>query len=136
MDASSDEAEPAPRTGFARWGLVILGVALTVLATIGAFLPVLPTTPFLIVAAACFARSSPRFHKKLLENRIFGPYISQWENTRTVPPEAKRKAYGLVLLTFGLSIAFVGITWVRVTLAVVGLLLLVFLMSLPTPDAS
>ena len=63
------------KAGFARWLFVALGLGLTVLATIGAFLPVLPTTPFLILAAACFVGSSPALHRRLLQNRLFGRYL-------------------------------------------------------------
>jgi len=115
-----------------RWLLFLLGVLLTVLAAIGAFLPVLPTTPFLLLAAACFVRSSPRFHRRLLENRAFGPYLVQWGRDHTVPREAKRKAYGLVVVTFLLSIVLVDGVWLRVALALFGVALIVFLVWLPT----
>ena len=92
----------------------------------------LPTTPFLLLAAACFVRSSPAFHRRLLENRLFGPYLSQWDHDRTVPLEAKRKACGLVVLTFSLSIYLVDVLWLRIMLAVLALGILTFLVSLPT----
>lgn len=128
--------EPPPhqplRTGPARWILMILGLLLTALAAVGVFLPVLPTTPFLLLAAACFVRSSPAFHRRLLANRVFGPYIAQWQHDHTVPRDAKRKAYGLVTATFGLSIALVDASWLRWTLAGLALALIVFLVCLPT----
>ena len=128
--------EPLPerplRTGPARWILLVLGLLLTALAAVGAFLPVLPTTPFLLLAAACFARSSPAFHRRLLANRVFGPYIAQWQHDHTIPREAKRKAYGLVVVTFGISIALVGHLWLRWTLAGLAVALIVFLICLPT----
>lgn len=125
---------PAPplKTGFARWLLLGLGLLLTILATIGAFLPVLPTTPFLLLAAACFVRSSPRLHRKLLRNRIFGPYVRQWQRDHTIPREAKLKAYGLVVVTFGISLALVDANGLRGMLVVIGLALLGFLAWLPT----
>jgi len=115
-----------------RWLLLGIGVLATVLGTVGAFLPILPTTPFLLIAAACFARSSARFHRRLLANRVFGPYLAQWQRDRSVPRAAKRKAYGLVLATFALSILLVRGTTPRVGLAILGLSLLVFLRWLPT----
>ena len=118
--------------GWRRWLLLVSGVVLTALATLGAFLPILPTTPFLLVAAACFVRSSPRFHRRLMENRVFGPYLAQWQHDHTVPREAKRKAYGLLVLSFGVSIAVVDTTWVRWTLGGIGLALVILLASLPT----
>ena len=119
-------------TGMARWCLLVLGVLLTGLAAVGAFLPVLPTTPFLLLAAACFMRSSPAFHRRLLANRMFGPYLAQWQHDHTVPRDAKRKAYGLVALTFSLSVYLVGVTWLRWTLVGIALALIAFLAWLPT----
>jgi uncharacterized membrane protein YbaN (DUF454 family) len=115
-----------------RWLLLSAGVLCTALGAAGAFLPLLPTTPFLLLAAACFVRSSPALHRRLLANRIFGPYLAQWQRDRTVPRDAKRKAYGLVVLTFAVSIALTKVTWLRVTLAGLGLALIGFLAWLPT----
>ena len=116
----------------ARWCLLLLGLLFTGLGAVGAFLPVLPTTPFLLLAAACFVRSSPALHQRLLANRVFGPYLSQWQRDRTVPREAKRKACGLVIVTFGLSIALVDVTWLRGMLGALGIALIIFLAWLPT----
>jgi len=129
-----DDPDPSLSTGLARYLLLGCGLTFTALGALGAFLPVLPTTPFLLVAVACFARSSPRFHQRLLENRIFGPYLAQWQKDHTVPREAKRKAYGLILLTFSLSIWLVEAAWLRWTLVGIGLALVVFLMSLRTTE--
>ena len=110
----------------------MVGSLLTALAAVGAFLPVLPTTPFLLLAAMCFARSSPALHRRLLANRVFGPHIAQWEHDHTVPPEAKLKAYGLVVVSFAISIALVEAWWLRGVLLSIGAGLLVFLARLPT----
>jgi len=123
---------PQVRTGLVRWLLLGAGVICTILGAIGAFLPVLPTTPFLLLAGACFVRSSPAFHQRLLDNRIFGPYVAQWQRSRTVPRDAKRKAYGLVCVTFAISIYVVDRTALRILLASIGIGLIVFLMWLPT----
>ncbi|MFT5049518.1 MAG: uncharacterized membrane protein YbaN (DUF454 family) [Chlamydiales bacterium] len=134
---TQDPADRHVKTGVAKWCLLTAGLLLTVLAVVGAFLPVLPTTPFLLLAAACFARSSTAFHRCLLDNRLFGSYIEQWERERTIPPEARRKAYGLLAVTFAISIVLVGGLWLRLMLAAIGGGLVVFLASLPTaaPDA-
>ena len=59
------------------------------LGFIGAFLPLLPTTPFLLLALACFARSSPAIHNWLINHRILGRYIADWERDRSIPLAAK-----------------------------------------------
>ena len=69
--------------------LKIIGIFFVALAFIGVFLPLLPTTPFLLVAATCFAKSSPRLHKMLLANKVFGPMIYHWQQTRSIPKRAK-----------------------------------------------
>ena len=69
--------------------LKITGIFFVALAFIGVFLPLLPTTPFLLVAATCFAKSSPRLHKMLLANKVFGPMIYHWQQTRSIPKRAK-----------------------------------------------
>lgn len=72
--------------------LFIAGWSFVVLGFIGAFLPVLPTTPFLILAAACFARSSPRFEKWLLDHPRFGPVLREWREKGAIPLKAKYMA--------------------------------------------
>jgi len=67
----------------------IIGLFFVGLAILGVALPILPTTPFLLVAAACFAKSSPRLHKKLLANKTFGPMIYHWQESRSIPKRAK-----------------------------------------------
>jgi uncharacterized membrane protein YbaN (DUF454 family) len=115
--------------------LVFLGALCVALGTLGAFLPVLPTTPFLLLASACFARSSPAFQRRLLANRVFGPYLRQWQHDHTIPRAAKRKAYGLIVVTFGVSIGVVEHVELRWLLAGLGLGLLGFLAWLPvTPS--
>lgn len=80
----------------------IIGIFFVGLAALGAVLPILPTTPFLLVSAGCFAKSSPRLHKKLLENKTFGPMIFHWQKSRSIPKRAKI----ISLLTMVLSVAY------------------------------
>lgn len=82
--------------------LKTIGLMFVGLAILGVILPILPTTPFLLVAAACFAKSSPRLQKKLLANKTFGPLIHEWQQHRSIPRKAKRVA----LLTIILSVVW------------------------------
>ncbi len=68
---------------------LVLGLLLVALGFIGAFLPVLPTTPFLILAAACFTRSSRRLETWLLDHRRFGPILRDWRQRGAIPRKAK-----------------------------------------------
>jgi hypothetical protein len=112
--------------------LQVLGWVALVLGAVGVFLPLLPTTPFLLLAAACFVRSSPRTHARLLAHPRLGPFLEQWRRDRSVPLGAKRRAYALVVLCFSLSIALAPSGPVRWVLAGLGLALLFFLRSLRT----
>jgi hypothetical protein len=102
---------------------ITLGWVFVILGAIGAFLPLLPTTPFLILALACFAENSPRFHKMLLNHKWFGPPLQQWETHHTIRPTVKKKVYLLIILTFGISITLL---WGRIglQLMLVGLCLI------------
>jgi uncharacterized membrane protein YbaN (DUF454 family) len=86
--------------------LQLLGFAFLALAVIGIFLPLLPTTPLVLVAAACFARSSERWHRWLLQNETFGPMIRSWEERRCVSLRVKAIAITSMLLVGGYSVGF------------------------------
>ncbi len=101
--------------------LVSGGLFCVLLAALGVFLPGLPTTPFLLLAAACFARSSPRLHNKLLNNRFFGELIRNWEKNRTVPRRAK--LVGLLTLFLGGCYSLLSISSLPIKIVVLLLLL-------------
>lgn len=71
------------------------------LGLVGVFLPLLPTTPFLLLALACFARSSPAFHDRLVNHHILGPYIVDWERDRSIPIAAKLASVVMMSASFG-----------------------------------
>lgn len=73
---------------------------------VGAFLPVLPTTPFLILSAFLFGKSSPRIHRWLLNLPTFGPMIVDWEKNRVIRPKAKLWALIVLTLAIGASVVF------------------------------
>lgn len=105
------------------------------LGVLGVFLPVLPTTPFMLLAAACFARSSPRFHRWLLNNPTFGPIIDEWHSHRSIPYRAKRTALLLIALSFGVSIAFFVPGWpAKLAMGFGGLVLGIWIARIPSRD--
>jgi len=69
--------------------LAAAGVLSLALGVLGIVLPGLPTTPFVLLAAACFAKSSPRLHARLLTNRYLGPLVRDWEAHRSIPLRIK-----------------------------------------------
>ena len=86
--------------------LIIAGTVSTAIGVIGIIVPILPTTPFLLLAAACYLRSSERFYRWLLNNRLFGTYIGDYLAGRGMP--LKTKVFTLLLLWIAIGIS-VGI---------------------------
>ena len=80
------------------------------LGLLGVVLPVLPTTPFLLLAAGCFAKSSPRLHGWLVGHPVFGPPIRNWEENGAISRPAKRLAVGSMAAVFALSLVL-GLSW-------------------------
>jgi hypothetical protein len=96
---------------------------------------VLPTTPFLLVAAACYARASERFYSWLLNNRTFGPTIHEWRRYRSIPYRTKLTAIVMMSLTLSSSIVFfVRNPYLQAALAMLGVTLAVWLYRIPSRD--
>jgi uncharacterized membrane protein YbaN (DUF454 family) len=87
-----------------------LGLAALTLGLVGVVVPFLPTTPFMLLAAACFAKSSPRLHDWLVDHPIFGPTIRDWRQHGAIAPRAKKLAIGAMVAAFGLSMVL-GLAW-------------------------
>jgi uncharacterized protein len=88
-----------------RHGFLALGALLVAIGFIGAFLPILPTTPFLILAAGCFARSSPKLENWLLNHPRFGPVLRNWREHGAIPRKAK------VLACLGMTVGYALFWW-------------------------
>jgi uncharacterized membrane protein YbaN (DUF454 family) len=101
----NDNKAPATKT-WLRILLVIAGTVCVGLGIVGIFVPVLPTTPFLLLAAACYARSSQRFHSWLLNNKWFGSYIRNYLERKGITLRAKIITLSLLWITIGVSAAF------------------------------
>ncbi len=86
------------------------GFLFLALGLLGVALPILPTTPFLLLAAGCFAKSSPRLHFWLLNHRTFGPPIRNWEEHGAISRRAKRLAAGSMAAVWALSL-LAGLPW-------------------------
>lgn len=115
----------------ARAALIAVGTIALVLGVIGIVVPVLPTTPFVLLAAACYARASDRLYAKLLGQPALGPIISEWRRSRALPAGVRTRALVLVTLTFGVSITLVDGLILRGFLVVVGVVLVLFLYRIP-----
>jgi uncharacterized membrane protein YbaN (DUF454 family) len=126
--------DPPPKlvSGLRRAVFVLAGLFFVGLATLGVFLPVLPTTPFLLLASYFLVRSSPGLHAWLLRNRVFGPFLRDWQKHRGVRRWVKVTAVGLLLLVLGSSMALLEMTLpVLVAVGLVGLIGLIVVLRLP-----
>jgi uncharacterized membrane protein YbaN (DUF454 family) len=85
-----------------------LGFVFVALGFIGVFLPLIPTTPFLLLAAGCFSKSSERCYQWLISNRLFGPIIKNWKQTKSVSLQTKFVAISS-LIVFGGYSTFIAI---------------------------
>jgi uncharacterized membrane protein YbaN (DUF454 family) len=103
---------------------VLLNVAGTVslgLGILGVFLPLLPATPFLLLASACYVRGSERLHRKLMESRVLGSYIRNFQRGRGIPLRAKVLTIALLWASLLFSIYSVDILAVDLMLCLCGL---------------
>lgn len=99
-----------------RLAFLIAGFISFGLGAIGVILPVLPTTPFLLLAGFCFARSSERFDTWLHKTKIYKFYVADYAETKSISAERKKKIIWQIYLLMGISIFFAPIIWVKVAL--------------------
>jgi len=131
MISSQDKTKPINPA--LRWTLLTAGFLATALGVLGIFLPVLPTVPFLLLALACFARSSERFYNWLLEHAHFGPIVQPYINGCGMSRVSKVKAITLLWASISLSAFFlIELVWVQVLLLVIACTVTFYLLSLPT----
>jgi hypothetical protein len=125
-----EHGSPVVRAVFFVAGAVSLGLGVA-----GIFLPVLPTTPLVLLAAACFARSYRPFHEWLIGHRLFGPMLREWHEHRSIPRKVKFTAIAMMATTLGASIVLlVEPAWLKAALAALGIALGAWMYRLPSRD--
>lgn len=113
--------------------LTSVGTLFVGIGILGIFLPILPTTPFLLLAAACFARSSQRFYDWLLNNRWFGNYIRNYREGKGLPLKQKVIIIILLWVVIGFSAALaVHVLWVKIVLILIAIGVSIHILSLRT----
>lgn len=113
--------------------LIVIGWLSVVTGVVGLFLPLVPTVPMLLLAAACFARSSEHFHRWLVEHNRLGPLVRDYLEGSGIPLRAKVTAIGMVWISVPASaFIFVQEQWIRVLLLMIAAGITVYLIRLPT----
>ena len=112
--------------------LLIVGWLSVALGVIGIFLPVMPTTPFLLLAAACFVRTSPKFYGWLVGHPKLGKYLLYYLEGKGIPRKAKFYSIALMAISMGTTTYFVPIAEVKILLPLVGVLVALYIVRQPT----
>ncbi len=103
-----------------KYVLIACGFLLLALGAVGIVIPVVPTTPFVLLAAGCFSASSPKAYQFLLRSRFFGPYIEHYRNGGGITKAAKARGIITLWVLLGISAVFVKTFWVYLVLGAVG----------------
>ena len=129
----NEVAPQVHRSRLVRWLLWLAGTVSLILGAIGVVLPGLPTTPFVLLAAACYAKASPRLHAWLLNHRLTGPMLRDWEANRSLTRRTKVVAVGSMLVMISFSIwSFRGRLAAQIGLAVLGAIGAWVVLRIPT----
>jgi len=114
--------------------LNLVGLLALALGVAGLFLPLLPTTPFLLLASACFLHGSERLHRWMLRNPVFGKLIHDYEDKKAIPRRAKIMGIVLLWISMPVSIWLAPAVWHKWLLASIGAAVTVYLLRLRTLD--
>jgi len=124
------DAKKRGKIAFGRLAMVLAGSAFLALGIIGIFLPLLPTTPFLLLAAACYFRSSQRFYNWLINNKLLGKYIRNYRDGNGISLNVKIFTISLLWITIGCSALFaVDALFVRIILIIIAIGVTVHVLS-------
>jgi inner membrane protein ybaN len=121
------------RNNILRITLISLGIISLTLGIIGIFVPILPTTPFLLASVALFAKSSPKLYYKLLNNKYLGEYIKNFRVHKSIPLKTKIFAISLLWISIATSIIFfIKILWVKILVASIASVVTYYILSFKT----
>jgi uncharacterized protein len=116
-----------------KWLLIFAGSFFLIIGIIGIFLPLLPTTPFLVLAAACYAKSSKRFYNWLINNKWFGSYIKNYRAGKGISLKSKLYTISLLWVTILFSaFIIVKILWIKFILIIIAILVTIHVFTIKT----
>lgn len=116
--------------------LISIGSVSLILGTIGIILPILPTTPFLLLSLACYMRSSKRLYDFVLSNKYLGPYVRDYVAGNEIPKKAKKKSIFLIWITIGFSVLFIiDRILLRLMLLTIASIVSIYIWTRNTPEA-
>jgi uncharacterized membrane protein YbaN (DUF454 family) len=122
------------RNPLIRHSLFALGWLSFALGMIGLLLPVVPTSPFLLLSAACFLRSSPKFYYWLTEHRWWGKFIRHYLNGEGIPTKIKLLILAMLwIMILSSALLIVKIPWVSIIMVVIATLVTIYIIRLPDP---
>ncbi len=116
--------------------LIFVGWLSVVLGVIGIFLPIMPTTPFLLLAAACFVRTSPKFYQWLVGHPRLGKYLVYYLEGKGIPLKAKIYTIALITISMSITTYLVPVMAVKILLPLVGVLVALYIVRQPTLELS
>ena len=111
-----------PQSNIKRGLYYFAGTLCLILGIVGIILPILPTTPFLLLAAACYARSSEKAYNWMLNNKLFGKYIKDYKEGKGLPLKMRIFTIVFLWITIIISIIFIQIFWVQILLIIIAIL--------------
>ncbi|RKF14857.1 DUF454 domain-containing protein [Roseovarius spongiae] len=129
-----DRSEPIRARYLARLFWRVAGFVALGLGALGAILPLLPTTPFVILAAFCFARGAPALHARLLKSRLFGPALRDWQASGAIAPRYKVLAIAMMLAAFVAAVAASAPPVALIVQVICMALAALFILSRPNGD--
>jgi uncharacterized protein len=132
IDTEASQSNPPSRTFLGRVMWIAAGTFFLIIGFIGVAIPLLPTTPFLLLSAACYLRGSKIMYDRLLENRIFGKYLKDYYEKRGVPMRVKIGSVVFLWCTIGLSIIIIGDLIIDIVLMIVAAGVTLHIASLKT----
>ena len=129
------EVEPVKNILASRYLFLFAGHLSLVIGVVGLLVPVMPTSPFVIIAAACYARSSDRFYLMLINNRYFGEDIRNWREQRCVRRQVKVLSAITLAFAFSLTLLlFITPLWAQLTVGSLGILAVGAVLYIPVCD--